>query len=70
MKIHIDIHDDIPPNIALRCVTRVVEGGRVSANETMYAYATRFDTYLGEIWVEARPYRKSDCFKVYKNQNK
>lgn len=68
MKIHIDIRDDIPPNIALQCVTRVVEDGRVSANGTMYAYATTFDTCLGEICVSARPYRKSDCFLVYKNQ--
>lgn len=68
MKIHIDIRDDIPANIALRCVTRVVEEGRVSAKGTMYAYATTFDTCLGEIWVAARPYRKSDCFLVYKNQ--
>ncbi len=68
MKIHIDIRNDIPANIALRCVTRVVEEGRVSAQGKMYAYATSFDTCLGEIWVVARPYRKSDCFLVYINQ--
>ena len=68
MKIHIDIRNDIPANIALRCVTRVVEEGRVSAHGKMYAYATTFDTCLGEIWVAARPYRKSDCFLVYINQ--
>lgn len=68
MRIHLDIRDDIPTNVALRCVTRVVEEGRVSAKGEMYAYATTFDTCLGEIWVEARPYRKSDCFLVYKNQ--
>lgn len=70
MKIHLDIRDDIPPNIALRCVTQVVEEGRISAHGKMYAYATIFDTSLGEIVVAARPYRKSDCFIVYKNQNK
>ena len=70
MKIHIDIRDDIPPNVALRCVTRVVEEGRVSAHGTMYAYATTFDTCLGEIGVVARPYRKSDCFLVYKKKLK
>ena len=69
MKIHIDIRDDIPSNIALRCVTQVVEEGRVSSQGTMYAYATTFVTCVGEIWVAARPYRKSDCFLVYKNQN-
>ena len=68
MKIHIDIRNDIPANIALRCVTRVVEEGRVSAQGKMCAYATTFDTCLGEIWVAARPYRKSDCFLVYINQ--
>ena len=70
MKIHIDIRDNIPPNIALRYVTWVVEEGRVSAQGKMYAYATTFDTCLGEIWVAARPYRKSDCFLVYKKQRK
>lgn len=68
MKIHIDIRDDIPPNIALRCVTRVVEEGRVSAHGKMYAYATTFDTCLGEICVETRLYRKSDCFLVVKHK--
>ena len=68
MKIHIDIRDDIPANIALRCITQVVEQGRISAQGKMYPYATTFDTYLGEIWVAARPYRKSDCFIVYKNK--
>ena len=71
MKTHIDIRDDIPPNIALRCVTQVIEQGRISANGKMYAYATIFDTFnWGEICVVTRPYRKSDCFIVYKNQNK
>ena len=69
MKIHLDIRDDIPPNIALECVKQVVEEGRISAQGKMYAYATIFNTtYLGEIVVAARPYRKSDCFIVYKNQ--
>lgn len=71
MKIHLDIRDDIPSTIALECVKQVVEQGRVSAQGKMYAYATIFSTTsLGEIVVEARPYRKSDCFIVYKNQNK
>lgn len=71
MKIHLDIRDEIPPTIALKCVTQVVEEGRISAQGKMYAYATIFiTTCLGEIVVAARPYRKSDCFIVYKNQNK
>ena len=70
MRIHIDIRDDIPTSLALRCVAKVIEQGRVSANGEMYAYATTFDTYAGEVWVAARPYRKSDCFLVYLNNNK
>lgn len=66
MKIHLDIRDDIPPTIALECVKQVVEEGRISAQGKMYSYATAFDTYFGEIWVAAIPYRKSDCFIVYK----
>ena len=70
MKIHIDIHDDIPADIALRCVAKVIEQGRVSANGKMYAYATAFDTHAGEVCVATRLYRKSDCFLVYLNNNK
>ena len=70
MKIYIDIRDEIPADIALRCVTNVIEDGRVSDNGKMYAYATAFDTHAGEVWVAARPYRKSDCFLVYLNNNK
>jgi len=67
MRIHIDIRHDIPTDLALRCVAKVIEQGRVSANGKMYAYATVFDTHSGEVWVAARPYRKSDCFLVYLN---
>lgn len=70
MKIHIDIRDDIPADIALRCVTKVIEYGRVSDNGKMYAYATTLDTKIGEVWVATRLYRKSDCFLVYLNNDK
>lgn len=71
MKIHLDIRDNIPPNIAVECVKQVVKEGRISSQGKMYAYATIFNYhYLGEIVVASRPYRKSDCFIVYKNQNK
>ena len=70
MRIHIDIRDDIPTGLALRCVAKVIEQCRVSANGKMYAYATSFDTHAGEMWVAARPYRKSDCFLVYLNNKK
>lgn len=70
MRIHIDIRDNIPTDLALRCVAKVIEQGRVSAHGKMYAYATALDTNIGEVWVAARPYRKSDCFLVYINNNK
>lgn len=68
MKIHIDIRDDIPPTVALRCVENVVKEGRVSANGTMFCYATSFNTHVGDVWVSTRPYRKSDCFVVHRNK--
>lgn len=70
MRIHIDIRDNIPEDLALRCVAKVIEQGRVSANGEMHAYATVLDTNIGEVWVAARQYRKSDCFLVYLNNNK
>jgi len=67
MKIHLDIRNGISPAIALECVKQVVREGRISNNGKMYAYATTFDTNEGEVWVASRPYRKSDCFLIYKN---
>ena len=67
MKIHIDIRHDISPTIALECVKQVIKAGKMSVNGKSYCYATTFDTNDGEVWVAVRPYRKSDCFLVYKN---
>lgn len=67
MKIHIDIRHNISPTIALECVRQVIEQGKISANGKSYCYATTFDTSNGEVWVAVRPYRKNDCFLVYKN---
>jgi len=67
MKIHLDIRHDISPTIALECVRQVIAHGKVSNNGKSYCYAAAFDTNEGEIWVETRPHRKSDCFLVYKN---
>ena len=67
-KIHLDIRHGISPIIALECVKQVVARGKVSANGKSYCYATTFDTSDGEVWVAVRPYRKSDCFLIYKNQ--
>ena len=67
MRIHIDIRHDISPTIALECVRQVIVQGKLSADRKSYCYATAFDTNEGEVWVATRPYRKSDCFLVYKN---
>jgi hypothetical protein len=68
MKIHLDIKHDISPTIALECVRQVIAQGKVSANGQSYCYATAFDTNEGEVWVAVRPYRKSVCFLIYKNE--
>lgn len=68
-KIHIEIRDDIKPEIALSCVTRVVADGKISKGENgkmYYCWLTTFDTTDGEIAVSTRQYRKNDCFIVWK----
>ena len=67
MKIHIDIRHNISPIIALECVRQVIAQGKISADGKSYCYATTFATDEGEVCVENRPYRKSDCFLIYKN---
>lgn len=66
MKIHIDIRNDIEPTLALECVKKVIENGRISKDNTQYCWLTTFDTQEGEIRVWVRDYRKSDCFMIYK----
>lgn len=68
MKIHIDIRNNLSPTVALECVKQVIAQGKISDDGKSYCYATTFDTNEGEIWVHPRPYRKTDCFLVYKNQ--
>ena len=68
-KIHIDIRDNIKAELALRLVSRVIAGGKISKGENgkmYYCWATVFDTTDGEIVVSTRQYRKTDCFVVYK----
>jgi len=67
MKIHIDIRDDIPPEVALDKVTQVVKGGRISKYNTLYCYLTVFPDSIA---VAVNEYRKSDCFVVYKSKYK
>ena len=70
MKIHIDVRDDISPAIAIECVKHVVSDGRVSNNGKSYCYGTIFSTNEGKVMVATRPYRKSDCFLVYRHGDK
>ena len=67
MKIHLDIRHDISPTIALECVRQVIAQGKISNSGKSYCYATTFNTGEGEICVATRPYRKSNCFLIYKN---
>lgn len=68
MKIHLDIRHGVSPTLALECVKQVIEQGKISNDGKSYCYATTFDTNEGEVWVETRQYRKSDCFLIHKNQ--
>lgn len=68
MKIHVDIRNNISPTIALECVMQVIEQGKISNDGKSYCYLTTFNTNEGEVWVYPRPYRKTDCFLVYKNE--
>lgn len=67
MKLHLEIRNDIPVAIALECVKQVIEQGKISAGGKSYCYVTVFDTSEGEVWVGVKPYRKYDCFLIYKN---
>ena len=73
-KIHIDIRDDIEPDIALNAVKTIVARGKVSEGEKgkmYYTWAALFRAVGGyDFWVSTRQYRKSDCFVVYKDKRK
>lgn len=66
-KIHITIEDGINPEIALERVRTVVSRGRISKNGKLYCYVTAFGD---GIVVAVADYRKSDCFRVYKDDKK
>ena len=59
----IKIEDGIDDLTAVRLVKQVIEHGKISNNGNSYCYLTLF----GDICVETRQYRKSPCFRVYKN---
>lgn len=61
----IKIEDNIDDLIAIKLVKQVIEQGKISANGNSYCYLTIFD----DIAVETRQYRKSPCFRVYKQKS-
>ena len=67
----IEIHDEIPPEVALRAVAQVVAEGKISTGEKgkmYYCWATSFQhPTVGRFIVLTRQYRKTDCFLVYKD---
>lgn len=62
----IKIEDNIPDIVAISLVKEVIEQGKISNNGTSYCYLTVF----GDICVETQQYRKTPCFRVYKEENK
>ena len=60
----IKIENNIDDLTAINLVKQVIEQGKISNNGNMYCYLTLFD----DICVETRRYRKSPCFRVYKNK--
>ena len=60
----IKIEDNIDDLTAINLVKRVIECGKISNNGNSYCYLTSFN----DIIVETRQYRKSPCFRVYKNK--
>ena len=62
----IKIEDNIPDLVAISLVKEVIEQGKISNNGTSYCYLTVF----GNICVETQQYRKTPCFRVYKEKNK
>ena len=62
----IKIEDNIPDLVGISLVKEVIEQGKISNNGTSYCYLTVF----GNICVETQQYRKTPCFRVYKEENK
>ena len=62
----IKIEDNISDLVAISLVREVIKQGKISNNGTSYCYLTVF----GNICVETQQYRKTPCFRVYKEENK
>ena len=61
----IKIEDNISDLVAISLVKEVIKQGKISNNGTNYCYLTVF----GNICVETQQYRKTPCFRVYKEKN-
>ena len=59
------IEDNIDDITAIKLVKQVIDQGKISNNGNSYCYLTLFD----DISVETRQYRKTLCFRVYKNKS-
>jgi len=66
MKLIIDIQDGVSPHVALQCVERVINGGRIDNNGESYSWASSFSTSEGEVLVFCHKNKKSDKFSVGK----
>ena len=62
----IKIEANIFDLVAISLVKEVIEQGKISNNGTSYCYLAVF----GNICVETQQYRKTPCFRVYKEENK
>ena len=60
----IKIEDNIDDLTTITLVKKVIEAGKISGDGKSYCYLTLFS----DILVETRQYRKSPCFRVYKNK--
>lgn len=65
-KIIIEIENNVPQDVAIQCVSRVIADGRISNDGKNYCYATDFTTKIGEVCVYVRPNSKNDSFIVKK----
>ena len=61
----IKIEDNIPDLVAISLVKEVIEQGKISNNGTSHCSLIVF----GNICVETQRYRKTPCFRVYKEEN-
>lgn len=65
-KIIIEIENNVPQDVAIQCVSRVIADGRISNDGKNYCYATDFTTEIGEVCVYVRLNSKHDSFIVKK----